>query len=137
VQEYSSNVSTMQYLRDQTLETVWATFHACGADQLQAEADDAEQEEEAEQVEQAAAVAGAAPSGRSRPEQQPDREDDGSEGEEEDGGGDDDAEAADDEAAQVGCCLRSAVVWPAADMAALLAFGTQPSRHSQPKVPCT
>jgi hypothetical protein len=118
VQEYSSNVSTMQYLQDQPLETVWATFHACGADQLQAEADDAEQEqqeeqeEEAEEEEQAAAMAvamavaaaAAARPERSRPEQQPGREDEGSEGEEEEIDDDDDEEIAAGEAAQVGCC---------------------------------
>lgn len=35
LQEYSSSVSTMQYLRDHDVEVVWNTFHACGAEQLQ------------------------------------------------------------------------------------------------------
>lgn len=29
------NESTMQYLRDHEMAAVWATFHACGAEQLQ------------------------------------------------------------------------------------------------------
>lgn len=35
LQEYMNNDSTMQYLRDHDMATVWATFHACGAEQLQ------------------------------------------------------------------------------------------------------
>ena len=33
-QEYTANESTMRYLRDHDRDTVWATFHACGAQQL-------------------------------------------------------------------------------------------------------
>lgn len=34
-QEYTANTSTMQYLRDHDVDTVWDTFHACGAERLQ------------------------------------------------------------------------------------------------------
>lgn len=34
LQDYVANTSTMQYLRDHDLVTVWATFHACGAERL-------------------------------------------------------------------------------------------------------
>lgn len=33
LQEYTANQSTMRYLQDHDLDTVWATFHACGAQQ--------------------------------------------------------------------------------------------------------
>ncbi|KAL4423368.1 hypothetical protein ABPG77_004299 [Micractinium sp. CCAP 211/92] len=39
LEEYMGNESTMQYLRDHEMAAVWATFHACGAEQLQPASD--------------------------------------------------------------------------------------------------
>ena len=93
-QEYAANSSTMQYLQDHDVDTVWQTFHACGAERLQAAAGGA-----------ATAAAGEGWWGGDDDDDEEEEEEEEEEEGEEEGGGE---EQGNGEGEQVGARLRGA-----------------------------